>query len=257
MRDRAKGAVVASELHYRSLAHTFSTIVREEGFRGLYSGLLPNVIGNGVAWGVYMFLYQWLKGSTGHDAPSGMASLVLAMAAGAGTSVLTNPIWLVKVRLQSQPHDAVDKYRGVADAVRTILREEGLVGFWRGMVPALIGTSHGAVQMATYEQLRRWVWTKSDSPGPQHYLLLGIASKSIASVTTFPYQLVKTRMQVRDRHFVRHASLRQTVISVWRHEGLPGFYRGVVPATIRTAPQSAIMFATYEAVRSFLSDTKM
>lgn len=36
-----------------------------------------------------------------------------------------------------------------------------------------------------------------------------------------------------------------------------GFYRGVVPATIRTAPHSAIMFSAYEYIRSVVSDTKL
>ena len=169
---------------------------------------------------------------------------------------MTNPIWLIKVRLQSQPHDAPDRYKGLLDCIKTIYREEGIRGFWRGIVPALIGTSHGAVQMATYERLRSWMWRHVDNMGPQHYLVLGIASKSIASIVTFPYQLVKTRMQVRDKHFHRQASLTQTVKSVWKNEGVPGFYRGVIPATIRTAPHAAIMFATYESLRSVLSDTK-
>ena len=40
------------------------------------------------------------------------------------------------------------------DAVRVILREEGLMGFYRGLLPALLLTSHGAVQFAVYEQLK-------------------------------------------------------------------------------------------------------
>lgn len=40
------------------------------------------------------------------------------------------------------------------DAVRVILREEGPTGFYRGLLPALFLTSHGAVQFAVYEQFK-------------------------------------------------------------------------------------------------------
>jgi solute carrier family 25 folate transporter 32 len=115
--------------------------------------------------------------------------------------------------------------------------------------------------MVSYEKLRSMVWkykeTRQEKMQPHDYLLLGILSKSVASVATFPYQLVKTRMQVRDTHFHRQDGILATVRSVWTREGIAGFYRGVVPATIRTAPHAAIMFATYEIFRSLLSETKL
>lgn len=125
------------------------------------------------------------------------------------------------------------------------------------MGPALLGTSHGAVQMVAYEKLRQLAWGRFETMTPLHYLALGITSKIIASVTTFPYQLIKTRMQVRDLHFHRHASMRETVRSVYRTEGLQGFYRGVVPATVRTIPHAALMFSSYETIRSWLSNTQL
>lgn len=33
------------------------------------------------------------------------------------------------------------------DAVRTIIREEGVFGFYRGFIPAMLLTTHGAVQV--------------------------------------------------------------------------------------------------------------
>lgn len=209
-----------AELQYKSVGQAFRLIVAQEGLSGLYRGLAPNIIGNGVSWGLYMFWYQSLKNLSGDESPSSLHALALAGAAGAATSLMTNPIWLIKVRLQSQPFDAPDRYLGVAHCMRTIYREEGLSGFWRGIVPALFGVSHGAVQMATYEGLRQRLWKSVDLVQPYHYLGLGIVSKSVASLVTFPYQLVKTRMQVRDAHFHREQSFLKTVSSVWKNEGI-------------------------------------
>jgi len=233
------------------------------GIHGLYKGVVPNLVGNGAAWGIYFFLYSSLKSRyvVSEKDMSNTQALVLATISGGICQVLTNPVWLVKVRLQSQPHQAKEQYSGMIDAFRTILKEEGFKGFYRGITPALFGTSHGAVQMAAYEKLKQWtidrVESNGDEMGPGHYLVLGMAAKAIASVATFPYQLVKTRMQVRDIHFHRQDSVTRTLKSVWKNEGMQGFYRGVVPATVRTIPHSALMFASYEMFRSALSQTKL
>ena len=244
---------------YRNTLQALLLIGRSEGLAGLYRGLAPSLVGNGAAWGLYMFFFSELKQRVFGTVPPGasLPALGVAALAGAGSAALTNPIWVVKVRLQSQPHDAVQRYEGMWDALRTISREEGVRGLWRGLTPALIGTSHGAVQMVSYEWMRGKMWHRKPDMTPKDYLLLGTVSKIIASLTTFPYQLIKTRMQVRDLHFRRHNSIMETVRSVYASEGLAGFYRGVFPATFRTIPHAAIMFSSYEWLRSALSQTKL
>lgn len=41
---------------YRGLTSAFTTIIRQEGLRGLYKGVTPNVWGSGSAWGLYFML---------------------------------------------------------------------------------------------------------------------------------------------------------------------------------------------------------
>ena len=42
--------------HYNSLRHGFRTILNQEGVRGFYKGVTPNVAGAGTAWGFYFLL---------------------------------------------------------------------------------------------------------------------------------------------------------------------------------------------------------
>jgi len=35
---------------------TFYDIVKNEGYKGLYQGLSPNLIGNTVSWGIYFWM---------------------------------------------------------------------------------------------------------------------------------------------------------------------------------------------------------
>src|SRR4051812_22950128 len=103
-----------------------------------------------------------------------------------------------------------------------------------------------------------------------------MASKTVATFVTFPYQLIKVswfgfsqmepfadaqraqaRMQVRELHFQRDASFLRTIATVWRADGFKGFYRGVFPASLRAAPHAALMFYGYEWTRSMISNTKL
>lgn len=67
--------------------------------------------------------------------------------------LLTNPIWVIKTRLQLQRVSSLkavgartaprtartsNAYRGFAHAVRQIAKEEGFAGFYRGLLPSLL-----------------------------------------------------------------------------------------------------------------------
>jgi solute carrier family 25 folate transporter 32 len=74
--------------------------------------------------------------------------------------LMTNPVWLIKTRMQLQMKRAGEKhnikpYRGMFDAARTITRDEGYLALYKGSGPALLLTSHGGVQFVVYEYLRK------------------------------------------------------------------------------------------------------
>ena len=41
---------------YTNLRHAFKSIYKQEGFRGFYKGVTPNVVGGGTSWGLYFLL---------------------------------------------------------------------------------------------------------------------------------------------------------------------------------------------------------
>jgi solute carrier family 25 folate transporter 32 len=124
--------------------------------------------------------------------------------AGACMVALTNPLWLIKTRLQlqnsrlqeqlSKPDKSLSvkpPYRGLSHAAYTIVKEEGFLALYKGSIPALMLVSHGGIQFVSYEFLKsrfaRPEWKKSsgkdggtiverlrDSFG---YLVMGAASK--------------------------------------------------------------------------------
>jgi solute carrier family 25 folate transporter 32 len=89
---------------------------------------------------------------------------------------MTNPIWVVKVRMFTTRADSPSSYRGVwgalfyyflslawfvnyrgiLDGLASIWRQEGMAGWWKGTSLALVGVSNGAVQFMAYEEMKRW-----------------------------------------------------------------------------------------------------
>jgi solute carrier family 25 folate transporter 32 len=95
---------------YRSTLHALVQIARSEGVVTLYAGLSPNLLGSTVSWGSYFYCYNLLRGlarreqhlldSAGQLGP--LVNLTCATCSGFLTCLATNPIWLVKTRLQLQ-----------------------------------------------------------------------------------------------------------------------------------------------------------
>ncbi|KAK0139401.1 Mitochondrial folate transporter/carrier [Merluccius polli] len=187
--------------------------------------------------------------------------LVSAAEAGILTLTITNPIWVTKTRLilQYNSDQTSKQYKGMLDALGKIYRQEGVRGLYRGYVPGLFGTSHGALQFMAYEELKRdYTKYKNMAPeqklNPLEYITMAALSKIFAVVTTYPYQVVRARLQ--DQHNT-YAGVVDVIRRTWRNEGAPGFYKGMVPNVIRVTPACCITFVVYENVsRLLLGRTK-
>lgn len=126
--------------------------------------------------------------------------------------------------------NAPGAYRGIAHGVTDIMRNEGVKGFWRGLIPSLFGISHGAVQFAAYEQLKNWRRSNRGDKSELSnldYLLLSAASKIFAGSITYPYQVLRVRLQAYDADRA-YRGVGDAIIQIWKNEGVRGFYRGYV-----------------------------
>jgi hypothetical protein len=86
--------------------------------------------------------------SRDNDGMAAAAKAISGMGAGVLSTMLCSPLDVAKTRVQVQTVGGGDvRYRGVLGALSTILREEGLAGWFRGIAPAV---SSVAVFWAVY-----------------------------------------------------------------------------------------------------------
>lgn len=71
--------------------------------------------------------------------------MAASMVSGSLCQVITNPIWVVRIRMQSAimhltPEFDEVKYRSIWSSFKTILAEEGMVGLYKGSLASQIGS---------------------------------------------------------------------------------------------------------------------
>lgn len=243
----------------------------------LYRGLVPNLLGNGSSWASFFFFkaraehaIMALKGRSPADSVAALTPqdyFVASGVAGMFTQVLTNPVWVLKTRMLSSDRGAAGAYPSMWAGAAQLWRTEGWRGFYRGLGIGLFGVSHGAVQFAVYDPLkqmyiRKWrggtgETSRPDDQGRQRMgndatLIISSVSKLVAGAVTYPYQVIRSRLQNYDAEERFGRGIRGVVKRTWTEEGWRGFYRGIIPGVVRVMPATWVTFLVYENTKFHL-----
>ncbi|PHH61249.1 hypothetical protein CDD81_627 [Ophiocordyceps australis] len=218
---------------YNGLVGTAKVIWRQEGIRGMYRGLGPIVLGYLPTWAVWFTVYNECKGYLSqYTEKKYIVNFWSSIIAGASSTIVTNPIWVIKTRLMSQSYmpegeqrystvlpktgntpttrptlQAPWHYRSTLDAAKKMYTSEGLASFYSGLTPALLGLTHVAVQFPTYEFLKTTFTGHGMGAAPGHgesphwfgILSASVLSKVLASSATYPHEVIRTRLQTQRR----------------------------------------------------------
>ena len=134
------------------------------------------------------------------------AEFVLAGTAACLAITLTNPIDVVKTRMQLQGElkSASVAYTGILQAMGRIFHREGLHGLQRGLSAAyLLQFSNVGCRFGTYGALKELIGVGREGHSAQQWLTslaLGAASGSLAAVVSNPFFLLKSRFQALKIH---------------------------------------------------------
>lgn len=150
------------DLKYSSASHAIRSIVQVEGVRGLYRGYGATIASFGPFSALYFTLYEQFKSAAlqlyavrqGDMLPF-QVQLGTACAAGSCASFLTNPLDLLKLRLQVQRRGVASpfQYRGMTHALYSVVAKEGVAALFRGATArVLFHAPSTGITMALYER---------------------------------------------------------------------------------------------------------
>ncbi|KIK95637.1 hypothetical protein PAXRUDRAFT_32861 [Paxillus rubicundulus Ve08.2h10] len=243
--------------------------VKREGVRGLYNGLSSSLVGVAVTNGVYYYFYERsrsiiLDSRAGSKALSTLESILAGLIAGSATAIISNPIWVIQTSQAVQsagttlPDPSASKPRkiGAVETIEKIISKDGLAGFWRGIGPALVLVINPIIQYTVFEQLKNAVIKSRTAKlrvnrqgstvavlGDWDFFILGALSKLVATGITYPYIVVKNRLQAGQVHAEQYKSSFQGLSTILKEEGLRGLYKGSGSKLLQSVLTAAILFA--------------
>ncbi|XP_005103525.1 mitochondrial folate transporter/carrier isoform X2 [Aplysia californica] len=257
--DEGPGHGPSKRPEYRGVVHALRSIVKSDGWRGLYRGVTPNVTGAGLSWGLYFFFYNttktWMQdGNTQKNLGPGKHMLIASLA-GLATLSLTNPIWVSKTRMCLQYGNGSPgrvHFVGMWETLGNVYKFEGVRGLYKGFLPGIFGISHGALQFMAYEELKTLYNRHRNQPldtrlSSLEYLSFAAVSKMFAAALTYPYQVVRSRLQ--DQHRSYNGAL-DVIRQIWQKESYRGMFKGLNAYMLHIVPNIMIVFGIYEAVLS-------
>lgn len=186
--------------------------------------------------------------------------------AGISGKFIEYPFDTVKVRLQSHvPSATSPAYRGPLDCfIRSYRYDGGMSSLYRGISAPLFGAavetsslffSYRIAQDVMVELFPNWRDTSQDMSKPKlpfgGLIFCGALSGAFTSLLLTPIELVKCRMQVPSMATslgYKSPTPFSIISSVFKHEGIFGFWHGQLGTLIRETGGSAAWFGSYEGV---------
>ncbi|XP_019460795.1 PREDICTED: peroxisomal nicotinamide adenine dinucleotide carrier-like [Lupinus angustifolius] len=225
--------------------------------------------------------------------------LIVAAMAGSLNVLLTNPIWVLVTRMQTHTQaerkiieekkealrreasessiagstlqDKVAELEsiksqpfGTIHAANEVYNEAGVVGFWKGVIPALIMVCNPSIQFMIYESSLKHLRAKrtakkqgNQSVTALEVFLLGALAKLGATVSTYPLLVVKSRLQAKQEiggsNSYRYSGTVDAILKMIRYEGLPGFYKGMSTKIVQSVFAASVLFMVKEELVKFFT----
>ncbi|KAI5763699.1 unnamed protein product [Gulo gulo] len=249
----------AASAQYRGVLGTILTMVRTEGPRSLYSGLVAGLQRQmsfaSVRIGLYDSVKQFYTKGSEH---AGIGSRLLAgSTTGALAVAVAQPTDVVKVRFQAQARAGSGRrYQSTVDAYKTIAREEGFRGLWKGTSPNVARNAIvNCAELVTYDLIKDALLKANlmTDDLPCHFTSAfgaGFCTTVIAS----PVDVVKTRYM--NSALGQYSSAGHCALTMLQKEGPRAFYKGFMPSFLRLGSWNVVMFVTYEQLKRALMATR-
>lgn len=239
--------------------HCLKMILQKEGTRSLFRGLGPNLVGVAPSRAIYFAAYSSCKERLNHvfAADSTQVHMVSAGAAGFTAITATNPIWLVKTRLQLDARNRGERRMSALECIQKVYKADGVKGFYRGMSASYAGISETVIHFVIYESIKRKLLehklasaideedSSKEASDFVGLMLAAATSKTCATSIAYPHEVVRTRLR---EEGTKYRSFFQTLSLVVKEEGYGSLYRGLTTHLVRQIPNTAIMMSTYEVV---------
>jgi solute carrier family 25 aspartate/glutamate transporter 12/13 len=252
MQNQRTGSVTG-ELMYRNSYDCYKKVIRNEGFFALYRGLVPQLVGMAPEKAIKLMVYDFVRvkfmDNNGNLPLYG--EIISGACAGTSQVIFTNPLEIVKIRLQV----AGEISGGAKISAVSVVKELGLFGMYKGANACFLRDApFSAIYFPVYAHTKEKLTDENGYIHPLSLILAGaIAGVPAASLVT-PADVIKTRLQVEARAGqTTYSGVTDAARKMYREEGLRTFWNTTTARMLRSSPQFGVTLLTYEIIHRLFS----
>jgi solute carrier family 25 aspartate/glutamate transporter 12/13 len=247
--------VLVGELLYRNSWDCFKKVLRNEGFTGLYRGLAPQLVGVAPEKAIKLTVNDLMRSI--FKQPDGSIRITEEIAAGgcAGASqvIFTNPLEIVKIRLQVQGEASRLHGTPKVGAV-AVVRSLGLVGLYKGASACLLrDIPFSMIYFTAYSHLKKDCFHEGEGGkrlSPLELVTAGALAGMPAAYLATPADVIKTRLQVEARTGQQtYHGIVDAFRKILHEEGPKAFFKGGPARVFRSSPQFGVTLLSYELIQ--------
>jgi len=178
--------------------------------------------------------------------------LIKSVAAAGSSAVITvtgiHPIDVIKTRLQVSGQGTRNyKALGISGTIQTILKEEGMTAFWKGIGAAwLREASYTSLRLGLYSPIKNIMGVNNQSNFLMKFTAGSLAG-AIGSVVGNPFDVVKTRMMAFEGKIA--PTFWSILKDIYKLENVNGFYKGLQANVMRACVLNGTKMACYDQIK--------
>ncbi|XP_068663711.1 peroxisomal adenine nucleotide carrier 1-like [Aristolochia californica] len=254
-------AQAQSQRKYRNITDVLWEAISTRQVLSLYQGLGTKNLQSFISQFIYFYGYSYFKRlyleKSGSKSLGTKANLIVAAAAGACTAIVIQPLDTASSRMQTSEFG---KSKGLWETFSGCSWSE----LFDGLGISLLLTSNPSIQYTVFDQLKQRLLnsnrSKYSESAPEalsafNAFVLGAVSKSVATCLTYPAIRIKVMIQASDSEdeTTRTQSkapktVTKVLHSIWKREGLLGFFKGLQAQILKTVLGSALLLMIKEKI---------
>ncbi|KAJ5601457.1 hypothetical protein N7510_010991, partial [Penicillium lagena] len=225
-----------------------------------YAGCTTLIAGNALKAAIRFTVFDSIKSllCDENGQISGSRTMVAGFTAGIAESVFAvTPFESIKTQLIEDRKRPQPRMNGFIHGTRVIAREQGIRGFFKGLVPSTARQgANSAVRFTSYNTLKKYaegVFPSNENGklGTIGTFAVGGLAGIITVYATMPLDVIKTRMQSLEAHR-NYGNSVSCAVRIFRDEGILTFWSGALPRLGRLSLSGAIVFTVYDQYMIFL-----
>lgn len=252
------------QLKYRNISDVLWEAISTHQVLSLYQGLGTKNLQAFISQFVYFYGYSFFKRlyleKSGNKSIGTKANLIVAAAAGACTVIVTQPLDTASSKMQTSEF-------GKSKGLWKTLSERSWREAFDGLAISLLLTSNPSIQYTVFDQLKQrlqegqqsrklGVRVSREALSAFNAFALGAVSKCIATCLTYPAIRCKVTIQAAESYEdganvgqqKPQKTVKEALYTIWKREGLLGFFKGLQPQILKTVLSSALHLMIKEKI---------